>query len=125
MDRITLEELIKNEPRELEVPDVGTVLVRDPTEEDRIEARKLAKKHPLWEELDPTQKDNLELSLLVLRIVVDPKIPPDQMYKCSSVKLGAIIDVVAAEITGRTRRLADKRRPMVDAFLGRKRREKQ
>ena len=72
--RITLKQLLENEPVEIEVPGFGTILVREPTMKDRIEARAEAMKLPGWEKMDPLERETEIVMRTIVRAIVEPKI---------------------------------------------------
>ena len=72
--RITLKQLLENEPVEIEVPGFGTILVREPTMKDRIEARAEAMKLPGWEKMDPLERETEIVMRTIARAIVEPKI---------------------------------------------------
>jgi len=115
--KVTLEELLYNEPRELFVEDIGVVKVRDPTPKDRMTARKLIKEHPLYDSMTQEEKDALQGTYLMLLIIEEPKIPIDQYEKCNEYKLQKILNVVGADYVKRTRTIIDEGRKLMKGFL--------
>ena len=115
--RIKLEDVLFNEPWEVEVPGVGTVLVRDPTERDRIEARKAARKHPLWDELNDVEK-SAEIQKHLARIMlVDPKISEEDYFRANSNVMNAILDTVSMVYVKKVNELTKKRQELIRDFL--------
>jgi len=115
--RVKLEDVLFNEPWEVEVPGVGTVLVRDPTERDRIEARKAARKHPLWDELNEVQK-SAEIQKHLARIMlVEPKISEEDYFNANSKILDAILDTVSMVYMKKINELTKKRQELIRDFL--------
>jgi len=115
--RIKLEDVLFNEPWEVEVPGVGTVLVRDPTERDRIEARKIARKHPLWDELSEVQKSAEVQRHLARIMLVDPKISEEDYFKANSKIMDAILDTVSMVYVKKVNELTRKRQELIRDFL--------
>ena len=72
--RITLKQLLENEPVELEVKGYGTILVREPTLKDRIEAREEAMKLPEWEKMNPIERETEIIMRTIVKAIVEPKI---------------------------------------------------
>ena len=107
------------EPWEVEVPGVGTVLARDPSEGDKIEARKAARKHPLWDELTDAERAAEYQKHLARIMLVDPKFSEEDYYKANSVKLEAILDCVSMEYHRRVHELTKLRESKIRDFLGR------
>lgn len=116
-DRISIEQILFNEPREIEVEGYGTILVRDPTKGDRIEAKKEAQEHPLWDQLPNEEKELLVLDRLILRIIVDPVIPKNVYFDGRESAIRDVIDSVILDYTKRLRELADKRKKTITDFL--------
>ena len=115
--RITIEQLLFNEPREIEVEGYGTVLVRDPTKNDRIEAKKEAKEYPLWDQLSPEEQNLLVLDRTILRIIVEPELPKNIYFEARESAIRDVIDSVILDYTKRLRTLADKRKRTIKDFL--------
>lgn len=114
---LSLNEIMSNDPRELEVTGFGTVKVRDPTVDDKIKAREEAKKDSRWAELNEAEKNALILDLLSLKLIVDPKISVENYYTANSVKLSNIISSVIMDYTVRHKKMQDKRQKEIDIFL--------
>ena len=72
--RITLKQLLENEPEEIEVEGFGTILVREPTMQDRVEARAEAMKLPGWDKMDPLERETEIVMRTIARAIVEPKI---------------------------------------------------
>ena len=72
--RITLKQLLENEPVEIEVKGFGTILVREPTMQDRIEARAEAMKLPGWDKMDPLERETEVTMRTIAKAIVEPKI---------------------------------------------------
>ena len=115
--RIKLEDVLFNEPWEVEVPGVGTVLVRDPTERDRIEARKAARKHPLWNELSEVEKSAEIQRHLARLMLVEPKVSEEDYFKANSKIMDAILDTVSMEYMKKVSELTRKRQELIKDFL--------
>ena len=114
--RITLEDILFNEPYEVEIPGYGTVLVRDPTEMDKIEARKAAMKHPLWEQMTEAERD-AEFQKQLARVrLVEPKVSLEDYYNANP-KLLAILDVLAMQYFKRMKELTSKYQNAIKDFL--------
>jgi len=117
-ERIKLTEIMFNEPREIEVEGYGTILVRDPTRKDRIDARKEASNHPLWDTLTEEEKNLETLDRLMYRIIVEPKLTEEQYYGARETVIRDIIDSVIVDYTKRLKDLTDKRKKTLKYFLG-------
>jgi len=115
--RITLEQIILNKPREIEVEGYGTILVRDPTKKDRIEAREEASKHPLWDTLKEEEQNIEVLDRLMYRIIVEPKLTEKEYFEAKETAIRDIIDSVILDYTKRLKDLSDKRKRTLKYFL--------
>ena len=116
---LSLEEILDNSPRELEVHGIGTIMVRDPTTRDRIDARNTAKKDPRWSEMKDDEKNALVLDFMAMSIIVEPKITSNDYYTANSIRLMNILNAVVIDYTNRYTELQDKRKAEIDAFLKR------
>jgi len=116
-ERITLEQIMLNAPREIEVEGYGTILVRDPTKQDRIDARKEASSNPIWEQLTDEEKNLETLDRLMFRIIVEPKIAPEDYLGARETAIRDILDSVILDYTKRLRELSDKRKRTLKSFL--------
>jgi len=116
---LSLEEILDNSPRELEIPGIGTIKVRDPTTKDRIDSREEAKKDPRWKELSEAEKNALVLDFMAMKIITEPEITVDDYYKANSIKLMNILNAVIIDYTSRYTELQDKRKKEIDSFLER------
>jgi len=117
MSIITLDRLLNNTPIEVHVPGVGKVRYRMPTKEDRLEAKKLARTHPFWDELSELEKLDEDTAALVLQILVEPKITYEDYLKAREDYMEAIIQVVAIDLTKRLEAIRDKRSKILSDFL--------
>ena len=116
---LTLNEILDNSPRELDVKGIGIIKVRDPTTKDRIDAKEEAKKDSRWEELSIPEQDALVLDFMALRMIVEPKITIEDYYKANSVTLMNIVNAVIIDYTNRYTILQDKRKKEINDFLDR------
>ena len=116
--RITLEEIMLNAPREVEVEGYNsTVLVRDPTKRDRIDARNEAMKSSLWEDLTEEQRTLDILDRVVFRTIVEPEITEETYLNAREGIIRDIIDSVLVDYTKRLRAISDKRQRTLKDFL--------
>jgi hypothetical protein len=117
-NKISLKELLDNEPRELYIEDLDlTIKVRDPTTEDKITARTEAKKLPLWNEMSDLEKATEISTRLALKMIVEPKITYEEYKKCPSPKIDTIIETVLLEWNKRVTMYTDKTRKAMRDFL--------
>jgi len=114
---ITLNQLIDNEPIDVEVPGVGPVKFKLPSKGDWVQARKKAKTHPNWNELSEAEKLNEENSRLVQQVLIDPKISDEDYWKVNREDYQAIVDVVYMVIMEYRMDLFDKRKKRISHFL--------
>ena len=113
--KITLEEILENSPEELEVPEYGTVLVRMPTNKDKLEARK--ESNNATEDLLQVEK-NLEFAkFLSLKMLVEPKISKEEYLASNSLVTETILDTIWMWYSLRLKKLNDKRKDQVASFL--------
>jgi len=114
---ITLEEILYNEARDLEIPGVGVVKVKDPTVLDRIEAKKAAMKHPLWDKMSEDEQGSEIQRQLALRMLVEPKITQEQYLQANDPLMFTILDTVIIDYVMRLKALTDKRKKILQDFL--------
>jgi len=116
-ERITLEQIMLNAPREIEVEGYGTILVKDPTKQDRIDARKEASSNPIWDQLTAEEKNLETLDRLMFRIIVEPKLNSNNYLQARETVIRDILDSVILDYTKRLRSLSDKRKRTLKDFL--------
>ena len=117
-NKITLKQILENPPVEIEVPGVGKFLVREPTRKDRIEAREEARKLPYWKDLtDIEQFEEINVRIVV-RTIVEPKMTLEDLQNMPLSKQTAIVDTVSAFHNKRILDLYEKRRKLLEDFLG-------
>ena len=114
---LTLSEILNNTPRELNIAGIGTITVKDPTTQDRIDSREDAKKDARWNELQEAEKSALVLDFMAIKMIVEPKITIEDYYKANSVTLINILNAVIMDYTKRFSELQDKRKKEINAFL--------
>lgn len=114
---LTLEDILKNPIRELKIPGLGIVKIKDPTVQDRIEASKEAQKLPNWNSMSDTEKGIEIQKLVALKMLVEPKISFEDYYKANDLTIITILDSVAMDYGTRLKALTDKRKRVVDNFL--------
>lgn len=118
MTIIKIEELLNNEPRELYIESLDAkVKVRDPTTEDKINVRKEARSHPLWDEMNEMEKADEISKRLALKIIVEPEITYEDYKKCTSPKIDALIEAVLLDWDKRVTKFTEKTRKELRSFL--------
>jgi len=115
--RITLDQIMNNEPYEIEVPPYGTILVRDPTRKDKLEARKEAMKSPYWESMDKATQDDDIAYRVAIKCVIEPEITVEQYLNAPEPKIITILDSVLLEYGKRLKSIIEKRSKIVKDFL--------
>lgn len=124
--KLTLKELLDNAPRELPIESLEIVVkVRDPTTEDKINARIEAKKHPLWNDMNDLEKATEISTRLALKMIVEPEITYDDYKKCPSPKIDTIIEAVLLDWNKRVTMFTDKTRRELRSFLEQQREKSQ
>jgi hypothetical protein len=114
---IRLEDILLNEPRDLEIPGIGVVKIRDPTVGDRIEAKRAAMEHPLWDKMTEEERGSEIQRQLALRMLVEPKITKEQYLQANDPLLFTILDTVIIDYVMRLKALSDKRQKILKDFL--------
>jgi len=114
---ISLNDILDNPSRVLEVKGIGNIMVRDPTTKDRLEARDQAKKDPRWESMSQEERLGLIQDLIAIKMMVEPKVTIDDYYNANSVKLMNIIDAIVIDYTKRFQSLTKKREKEIRDFL--------
>jgi len=117
VDTITLDLLIENTPIEVDVPGIGIVKYKMPTRGDRLEAEKRARKHPYWKEMEEIEKTDERVTQLVLQILVEPRITPEQYMNAREDYMEAIIQAVSVDLVKRLEELRRKRSKLINDFL--------
>ena len=115
--KITLEQIMLNQPREVEVEGYGVVMVRDPTKEDRIVARQEAMESPVWDSLSTDVQDMQVMHRVMVKIVVEPEITNATFLAGKETVIRDIIDSVLLDYTKRLRSITDKRSKTIKGFL--------
>ena len=124
--KITLKQLLENEPVEIEVPGVGKVLVREPTRKDRIEAREEVSKLPYYDKLSDSDRLVEIQERLVVKTIVKIKYEDseewvdfswEQYEKMPLSMSQSIYDVVSAFHVSRMLALYKKREKTMQDFL--------
>ena len=114
---LKLQEILNNQSRTLDIENIGTVMVRDPTTQDRIDSKEEAKKDPRWNELNESERNSLVLDMLSLKMIVEPVITRDDYYKANSVILSNLLGAVIMDYTKRYKKLEGKRSKEWQDFL--------
>jgi len=114
---LSLKDILDNPPRDLEVKGIGLISVRDPTTQDRLDAREDAKKDIRWKEMSEAERNALILDFLAIRMIEKPKITLEKYYQANDVKLRNIIDAAIIDYTLRFKRLQQHRAKEIKDFL--------
>jgi len=121
LTELSIKQLLDNEPWETKVKSLDiTVKVRDPSIQDKIDARVEAKKHPLWKEMDAVEQATEITNRLILKMLVDPKISYEEYVKYSSPKIDAIIETVSLAWYKRVEKFTGNIRKEIKDFLDQK-----
>jgi len=114
---ISLKEILDNPPYELEVKGIGFVKIRDPTKEDRLEAREEAKKMPGWDQLSPEEQAAEIKKRVALKMLIEPKITIKDYMKAPESKIENIIDAIIIHYTLKFNKLIQERKEEIQRFL--------
>lgn len=114
--KITLDMLIANEPYEVEVPGMGIVKVRDPTQGDRKEARLEAMESPLWEKYDDFERKQDIGKRVARRMLIEPKISKEEYEKCTD-KVDNLLDYISFHYAKKLGELTEEKMKEIRAFL--------
>lgn len=114
---LSIEDILSNPIRELNIPGLGIVKIKDPTIEDRLEATKEAQKNPNWKNMDERERGAEIIKLTALRMLVEPKITFEQYKEANDLTMLTILDTIAMDYGKRLKELTDKRKRVVDSFL--------
>jgi len=102
---VTIEEILYNEPREIEIPGWGIVKVRDPKVKDRREAYRKASEHPAWDRMSMLERASEIARWLALLTIVEPKIDEETYLEANELKIIRLLDKVAEECGKRIKEL--------------------
>jgi len=91
--KITKEEILRNEPFEIEVPTLGKILVRHPTFGDLFEIAKVTR--AVEDELERGHESNL---LFLSKVLVEPKLTVDELRKIDHRSFALIFTAVQKEL---------------------------
>jgi len=105
---VTVEQILFNEPYELQIEGWGIVKVRDPKVKDRREAYKLASQHPCWEQMSDLEKAVETTRFLMIKCLVEPKITPEQYLEANEIKIAFLLDKIADEMSKRMENITRK-----------------
>jgi len=114
---LSINEILDNPVRELDVPGIGKVIIRDPTVEDRIEANKEASKHPNWKDMNEVDQRIEVQKYVSLRMLVEPNISIEDYKKANDLTILTILDTIAMDYGRKLKKLTDKRKGVIDSFL--------
>jgi hypothetical protein len=102
--KLTLKQLIDNEPVPINIPELGTFYVREPTRGDRIEARAEAMKQiQEWDKLSALEQMDEVTARVIVKCIVEPKITYEEFLKLPTRIEGLIIEQVSSFLTERTK----------------------
>jgi hypothetical protein len=123
--KLTLKQLIDNEPVPVEIPNIGTFYIREPTRGDRLEARAEAMKQiPDWDKLSPLDQMDEITARVVIKCIVEPKITYEEFLKFPTKIEALIINTISTYLTNRTRELTNPKSDILTDFLPQKKEEK-
>ena len=114
---ISIEQIIDNPIRVLDIPGLGLIKIKDPTIGDRLEATKEAQKNPNWKNMDERERGAEVIKLTSLLMLVEPKISFKEYYKANDLTMITVLDTIAMDYGKRIKKLTDKRKRVVDSFL--------
>lgn len=115
LTNITLEEILNNPIEEIEVPGIGMVKVKCPTNKDKLDAKREAKEitHGLTDE----EKRIEESRVLALKILQEPKLSLQQYLESNDATLTIILDTVDIWYTLKLKKLNAPRKELISDFL--------
>jgi len=91
--RITKEEILRNEPFEIEVPTLGKILIRQPTFGDLYEITKTTK--GIEDEMERAHESNM---LFLSKVLVEPSLTIDELQKLDHNTFALIFSAVQKEL---------------------------
>jgi hypothetical protein len=114
---ITSKDILENPEEELDIPGVGTVLVKYPTTKDKIDARIEAMKQPGFDSLSPTERAMEIGRRISLKMLVNPKISEEDYLNSNDSKMSMILDTISMWYATKLKELNDKRAGLMKHFL--------
>ena len=114
---VTLEQITDNAPYELDIPGIGLIKIKDPSNKDRYLAREDAKKLPFFDELSEIEQDGEVQRQLARRMLVEPTMSFDQFLDADGSKVDVILDTISLAYAVRVKALNDKRAGLIKGFL--------
>jgi len=116
---LTLSEILhSNEPVDLYIDSLDVwVKIKNASTKDRIEAEKLAMKHPSWNEMDQNDRSREIGRMLALQLLVEPKITYEDYLKCDDITIQTILSSVSSAYLEKIIALSDKQGKIIKSFL--------
>lgn len=114
---ITSMDILENPEEELDIPGIGTVLVKYPTTKDKIDARIEAMKQPGFDTSSATEKAMEIGRRISLKMLVNPKISEDDYLNSNDSKMSMILDTISMWYATKLKTLNDKRSSLMKSFL--------
>ena len=114
--KLTLQEILDNTPETFLYND-EEVLVRCPTTQEKLDARKEATTIPGWDVMSSAEQ-NVEIARrTALKMLVDPKISTEDYLKANDNKISMLLDTINMWYAVKIKGLNDKRSTLMNNFL--------
>ncbi len=114
---IDVKNLLLNEPYDIEIPGIGYVKIRDPTEADFLDVEVSASKHPLYDKQTDAERLTYFNRLLALRMLVEPNVSEEEFKQANFPKMEIVLDTVVMHYTTKIAKMNERRREMIKSFL--------
>lgn len=114
---ITLNDILENKIEEFEVPGIGPVKIRCPTNGEKLEARIFASKLPGFDTMNITEQNTEIAKMVALKMLIEPKLSIEDYLKGNDLKTTLILDTVSMWYATKMKLLNDKRQDLMKSFL--------
>lgn len=92
---VDLKTILDNSPEEIQVEGYGSVKVRLPTIEEKLEAKSEVKKIPHYDSLSEVEKVYYEACIIAMKCLVEPRISLEDFLKAPDLKITRILNAVS------------------------------
>ena len=113
--KLSLDEILNNTPEELNIEGYGIVLVKAPTNIEKLDAKREAKR--LTEGLSEDDMLTEYSRILASKMLVEPKISIKDYMESNDATLSIILDTVSLWYTAKITELNDPRKEQINSFL--------
>ena len=115
---LTLEDILDNGVTKLSIKGLKkSVVVRDPSIRERLQARKEASELPGWDSMDRLERSAEINKLVAVKMLVDPEVSLEDYLNSSDILMFVIIDEVSLYYVTKLNKLTAKRSRDIEAFL--------